>query len=80
MMKRGNCIAWALRQWFMEGGYIRIAQSPDFPLLPRVSWSPNNETFYRYHPVSVHGKPSGFTRWFPVHCLWFRGKVVRDIR
>lgn len=77
-MTRSNCIAWALGQWWRTGGIIRVRRSPDYPLLPRVAWSRDGKTWYRFMHVS-RTKATGMRKWVPVHAIWFHGKVLRDI-
>jgi hypothetical protein len=78
-MKRGNCLIWALRMRIKHGGRIRIRRSPTYPMLPRTAWSQNGRRWWRYHLADPPTVVTPFMKWFPIHALWFRGKVIRDI-
>lgn len=78
-MRRGNCLAWALLQKMKHGGHIRIRRSPTYPMLPRTAWSQDGKSWLRYHFITPPVAVTPWMKWLPVHAVWFRGKVIRDI-
>jgi hypothetical protein len=77
---RSNCIVWAIQQYISFGGYIRVKQSPVYPLLPRVSWSMDKQRWYRWmHNKDVVHPDSGWKKYLPVHAVWFKGGPKRDL-
>lgn len=77
---RGNCLVFAmLFRLAYRDVRLRFRRSPDFPLLPRVSYSVDGgRTWFRFMHRTPPAK-GGWRKWLPVHAVWFRGVVRRDI-
>ena len=76
---RGNCVVYAITVWLVERNVVlHVRRSPDFPLLPRVSFSfGTSKNKYRFQHVGPVRK-DGWRRWLPLHAIWFKGVVRRD--
>ena len=79
--RRGNCLAYALLVKLIEGSAVelRFRRSPDFPLLPRVSYRFQGcKQWLRFQHLDRIRK-DGWRRWLPLHALWFYGTARRDL-
>lgn len=54
-----NCLAYALRRWWDEGGYVVLLWSR-WTKLPHFVWSANMVTFWQFVPDAPHRH-----RWYP---------------
>jgi hypothetical protein len=78
-MRRSNCIVWGLSMLLRNGGMLLVRRSPEYPMLPRVSWSIDGRVWWRFMHIGRGNKPTGFKKWLPLHALWFTGDAKRDI-
>lgn len=77
-MKRGNCLLWSFLQQYKYGGYIRFGWLPNYYAVPRCSWSLDGKEWWRYTPISPVLRPNKIQKLFPIHVLYFKGKVIKD--
>lgn len=66
--ERGNCVVFALRRWYQQGGYLIVRRSW-YGWWPHLIWSADLVTFEEFLPVD----PT--RRRFPP--VWFAGMIRR---
>lgn len=75
-MRRGNCIVYALRQWWRHGGYIIVRRSR-YLWVPHVLWAPpgglDDARVQHFVPEQPTRAP-----WKIWRALWFKGMVLAD--
>jgi len=72
-MKTGNCLLYALRQWWRHGGYLIVRRSRHL-WLPHVLWAPPGGLDAATVRHFVPDRPA-LDPWRIWRALWFRGRV-----
>ena len=79
MAKYSNCLIFALGRIFKKGGYLVIRKSR-FGWWPHFLWGQLNEEglieVEHYQPLQPD--KTSWLRYFPIHTLLFKGKVVQS--
>ena len=68
----GNCISYAVRQWWQRGGYVIVRRSQWYPG-PHMMWSPDLVTFEAFVPVYMRH----WAKKRIIPPLWFKGQIKR---
>lgn len=79
-LDRSNCFIYAVCRWFRYGGYLLIRKSRWgwFPHFLHGNMNEQGQVEVNHFVPEKPIKPKGFLKWFPIHILFFKGKIKNN--